>query len=93
MINEIKSVRALWSAVLMRAILDLEVVSKRARPGIGEVTCASQAASWIMSRRNKKLPDFEYVCGVIELNPGRLRDHIRPLREKLNYHLRRINIY
>ena len=89
---DMKNLRALWSAVIMRAILDVEyVASQDNRPDQTAVVCASRAWCWIKSHRKKRINDFESCCELVQISPDIIRRHVKPFRSKLEYHIRRLN--
>jgi len=66
-------VRAIWTAVLQRAVDDYR--QGAARPDSEAARWHQDAAEWIFLPRNES--NFEQVCELLNLDPDAVRDGLR----------------
>ena len=73
-----KACRALWVSVLWQGVCDAVRLASAARPW--RRAYSDDAVEWIMADE-EEVGSFRWICGVVNLDPGRVRERVAKMIE------------
>lgn len=75
--HQMNSIRALWAAVMMQAVVDYVMNKGKTDPNSRRLR--SSAEIWLFESPGDRINSFLVICTLLGLRPGRVRESVRNL--------------